>query len=90
MYSIGLKKVSSPFSLSLSLSVTRPLFLNELIKNQVLNKIVCSVITEFNVTLMFSIYNKYKGDKKTFSLNINITTNKHENISGKPVLGDVS
>jgi hypothetical protein len=45
------------FSLSLSLSVSL-LFLNEIMKNQVLNKIVFSVIKNFNATLMFYIYNK--------------------------------
>jgi hypothetical protein len=61
--------------------------------NQALNKIVCSVMKNFNAKLMFSIYNKYEEGKNFF--NINMSRNKkslckHENISGKPVLGDVS
>jgi hypothetical protein len=64
-YSIDLKKVSSPL-LSLSLCHADPLFLNEIMKNQVLNKIVCSTIRTFNTTLMFSIYNKYKEGKNFF------------------------
>jgi hypothetical protein len=42
-------------------------------------------MTDFNVTLLFPIYNKYKEDKKRFSLNIIMSRNKHKNISGKPM-----
>jgi hypothetical protein len=87
--------VSLPHSLSLSLSLchTPSLVLNEITKNQGLNKIVCSLMKNFNAILIFSIYNKFKeGNKKC--KNINTSRNKkslckHENMSGKPVL-DVS
>jgi hypothetical protein len=59
-YSIGLKKLS-PLP-SFSLSHTLP-FLNEIMKNKVFNKIVCSMTKYFSATLMFSIYNKYKEGK---------------------------
>jgi hypothetical protein len=42
----------------LSLCVTCPLFLNEIMKNQILNKIVCSVTINVSATVLFSIYNK--------------------------------
>jgi hypothetical protein len=44
-YSTGLKKVSPPPSLSLC--HTPSLFLNEIMKNQVLNKIVCSMMESY-------------------------------------------
>jgi hypothetical protein len=43
------------------LSLSPSLFLSEIMKNQVLNKIVCSVMKNWNGTLFFSIYNNYKG-----------------------------
>jgi hypothetical protein len=50
--------------LSPSLCHTPSLFLNEIMKNQVLNKIVSSKMkTSTNAALMFSIYNKYKVGK---------------------------
>jgi hypothetical protein len=52
MYSTDLKKVSPPI---LSLYHTPSLFLSEIMKNQALNKIVCSVKKNVNATLMFSI-----------------------------------
>jgi hypothetical protein len=63
-------------------------------KNQGLNKTVCSMTTNFDATLMFSIYSKYKEDKETFSLYIIMSINeqslcKHKYASGKPMLGDV-
>jgi hypothetical protein len=51
-YSIDLKKVSAPPSLSLSLSHTPSLFLNEIIKIQVLKK-VCSVMESYFLFLNF-------------------------------------
>jgi hypothetical protein len=56
-YSIASKKCPLPL---LSLCHTSSLSLNEIIKNQVLNKVVCSMMKNFNATLMFNIYNKYK------------------------------
>jgi hypothetical protein len=53
------------FPTFLSLCHTPSLFLNELKKNQVLNKTVYSVMKNFNVTLMFSVYNKYEEGKKS-------------------------
>jgi hypothetical protein len=61
-YSSGLKKVSPPPSLC----QTPCLFLNERMKNRVLNKILCSVMKNCNATLVFSIYNKYKEGKTFF------------------------
>jgi hypothetical protein len=82
------------FPTPFSLCHTPSLFLNGIMKNQVLNKIFCSMMKHFKATLMFSIYNKYKEGKNNF-LNINMSRNKkslckNKNISGKRVLGDAS
>jgi hypothetical protein len=82
----------SPFP-SLSLSHTPSLFHNEIMKNEALNKIICSMLKNFKTALMFSVYNEYKGVR--FFLYVNMSTNKnslckHKNISRKPALGDVS
>jgi hypothetical protein len=63
MYSIGLQRVSPPPSVSLCHT---PHFLGGIMKNQVLNKIACSVMKNFVVMLMFSIYNKYEEGKNFF------------------------
>jgi hypothetical protein len=47
------------YSPSSSLSVTISLFHNEILTDQVLNKIICSLMKNFNATLTFSIYNKH-------------------------------
>jgi hypothetical protein len=47
------------------------LLLNEIMKNQVLNKIVHSMMKNFNTTLLSSIYNKYQEGK-------NFSKYKHE------------
>jgi hypothetical protein len=59
-YSTGLKNFLLPL-LSLSFSVT--LFLGEIIKNHVLNRIGCCTMKNCNATLMFPIYNKDKEGK---------------------------
>jgi hypothetical protein len=43
-------------------------------KNQVLNEIVCSMMKNFNATLIVCIYKKYKEGKEEF--NINMSRNK--------------
>jgi hypothetical protein len=58
----------------LSLCHTPSLFLSKIMKNQVSNKIVYSVMKIFNATKMFSIYIKDK-DGKNF-LNINMCRKK--------------
>jgi hypothetical protein len=85
------KEVSTPPSLALS--HTRSLFLNEIMKNLVLNKIVCCTMENFNTTLIFLFTISIKNVR--IFLNINTSRNKkslckHKNISGKPVLGDAS
>jgi hypothetical protein len=62
-YSIS-RKSAPPILL---LCHTPSLFLNEIMKNQVPNKIVCSVMKNFNATLMISIYNKYKQEKNLYT-----------------------
>jgi hypothetical protein len=62
IYFIVLNK-SVPSPLFLSICFTPSLFLNETMKNQVLNKIVCSVLKNFNATLIFSVFNKYEEGK---------------------------
>jgi hypothetical protein len=65
MLSTSLKKF--PSLLSPPLCHTPSSYRNEITRNQVLNKIVCSVVKNCNTTLTFSVYSKYK--KGTLSLN---------------------
>jgi hypothetical protein len=61
MYSIDLNQVSCPPSLSLS---HPPLFSQWNNKKLSLDKIVFSVMKNFNAIFMFSIYSKYNEGKK--------------------------
>jgi hypothetical protein len=76
-----------------SLCHTPSLFLSEIMKDQGMNKIVCCTKTNFNTTLMFSIYSEYTEVKNCFNINVSgnkMFLRKHTNISGKHVLVDVS
>jgi hypothetical protein len=85
MYSIGLKKYLLPFRLSLS--CTLYFLLNKIINNQVLNKIVgsASTMNNFDVTLIFSVYNKLKE----IFLNTYISRNKCLRVSIEILVGNL-